>query len=698
MGPGIGRAPTEGSFRALLSDASRSVSGPSLESALGLAPGSLFSARGSCNASLPPSQQVVEGSAIVQTFTTGGGQNLAFDASFLAEEARNGNLSYNDFAFVVLSGASSVIFDTFSPMGIGLNLNIPLINLNVPFEAGYQTFVYDVSAPGNDSIDFGVVDVKGPHVNTVLRVDNLRFVPEPPIDPPTAGTPRVRPDRRHLGRAQALGAVAESPRRAPCFPPFREPDRIWSGLWSRCAPTPRVLPIRRPADPLRPGGRMRRTARWLALMAVLGGLVIGLPEARAAEERPERYNLILISIDTLRADRLGSYGYDRDTSPRIDAFARKGALFENAVAESGWTLPSHVTMLSGLYPSTHGVVHPALKPNPQTALLAELLRGAGYRTIGLTEGGYVGAEYGFDRGFEAFDDADDGLKAILPRALRRIRDLGDGDRYFLFVQTYDVHCPYAPAKGYAGRFQSEGAEFIETRGRCGNPDFNEMSLSDGQVRFLSDRYDDSIREADGTLGEFLEQLETRGALANTAVVITSDHGEEFKEHGQIGHERTLYREVLSIPLIIVAPGIAPTRIAHQTGLVDLAPTVLTLLGIPVPEDMEGKSLVSLLGGGDPKDRDGARVSELSWQRPLRSVMTPELHLILDLGSDRALLFSPGEDPREARDIAGRHPKEVTALRGVLELYTKERRTRSAAMIDAVPEELRERLRALGYLQ
>lgn len=444
---------------------------------------------------------------------------------------------------------------------------------------------------------------------------------------------------------------------------------------------------------------MRRTARWLALTVVIGcAIFVGLSEARAAEEGPGSYNLILISIDTLRADRLGSYGYDRDTSPRIDAFARKGALFENAVAESGWTLPSHVTMLSGLYPSTHGVTHPALKPNSQTALLAELLGGAGYRTIGYTEGGYVSAEYGFDRGFESFDEADRSLKAVLSGALGQIRDLGDANRFFLFVQTYDVHCPYAPAKGYAGGFQSEGAEFIETRGRCGNPHFNGIPLSDGQVRFLSDRYDDSIREADDALGDFLEQLEAGGALTDTVVVITSDHGEEFKEHGQIGHERTLYREALSIPLVIVAPGIAPRRIAHSTGLVDLAPTLLTLLGIPVPEDMEGRSLVSLLGGGPPKDREEARVSELSWQRPLRSVMTPEFHLILDLESEQALLFSPREDPKEARDIAGRHPEEVGALRAVLEGYAKARRTRRAATLDEVPEEVKERLRALGYLQ
>jgi hypothetical protein len=186
VGSEIGRAPTEGSFQALLSNARFSVSGAVLESALGLAPGSLFAACGNCDPGLPPSQQVTEGSAITQTFTTGGGQQLAFDASFITEEARNGSASINDFAFFVLSGATDVIFDTFSPMEVGLNLSIPAIGVNTPYEASYQTFVYDVSAPGTYSIAFGVVDVKDVYVNTVLLVDNLRFVPEPPIDPPTA--------------------------------------------------------------------------------------------------------------------------------------------------------------------------------------------------------------------------------------------------------------------------------------------------------------------------------------------------------------------------------------------------------------------------------------------------------------------------------------------------------------------------------
>jgi arylsulfatase A-like enzyme len=459
--------------------------------------------------------------------------------------------------------------------------------------------------------------------------------------------------------------------------------------------------IARTAERLGPGGRLRRTAPWLACIAAVAGpagLSGDLPDARADAEPTGRLNLIVISIDTLRSDRLGSYGYARDTSPRLDAFARRGAVYENAVAESGWTLPSHVSMLSGLYPSTHGVVDPAVKPNRRTALLAELLRGAGYRTLGFTDGGYVGTEYGFDRGFESFDDSDGELQATLSQALQRIGVLAGGERYFLFVHTYDVHCPYAPSKGYAGRFQSEGAQFIETRGRCGNPHFNGMSLAEGQVRFLSDRYDDSIREADAALGGFFEQLEKSGALADTVVVITSDHGEEFEEHGQIGHERTLYREALAIPLIIVAPGVAPARIAAPAGLVDIAPTVLTLLGVPVPEDMEGGSLVSPPGGGAAKVRAGARVSELSWQVRLRSVMTPELHLILDLDSERAQLFEPRADPREARDVAGRRPQELKELRGVLDRYASERRPRKPATLDEVPDELTEQLRALGYVE
>jgi arylsulfatase A-like enzyme len=260
-----------------------------------------------------------------------------------------------------------------------------------------------------------------------------------------------------------------------------------------------------------------------------------------------RYNLVIVSIDTLRADRVGAYGYERETTPRLDAFAARGALFEHVVAECSSTQPSHLTMLSGLYPSTHGVVQPSLLPGPHTRLLAQMLREAGYRTLGMTDGGYVDAQRGFSRGFEVFDDREKGLAAALGASLEAMAGYGEGERFFHFLHTYDVHCPYDPDPAFARMFRSADSQFVQTTGRCGNPDYNAMRLSSGQVELLSNRYDASIREADASLGAYLAELESRGRLQNTIVVVTSDHGEEFNEHGQIGHERSLYRELLLVP-------------------------------------------------------------------------------------------------------------------------------------------------------
>jgi arylsulfatase A-like enzyme len=410
------------------------------------------------------------------------------------------------------------------------------------------------------------------------------------------------------------------------------------------------------------------------------------------------HGVILISIDTLRADRLGAYGYARDTSPALDVLARTGALFERVVAESSWTLPSHVTLLSGLEPASHGVSRPIERPAPEVRLLAEVLRDSGYRTLGLTDGVYLGAAYGFGRGFDAFDDADKGLAKSLERAESWLSELPEREPFFVFLHTYDVHCPYAPSPGYAARFRSEDAEFVETEGRCGNPHFNAMDLSPGQTRHLSDHYDASIREADDQLGAFLARLAPKGVLEHAVLVVTSDHGEEFGEHGRIGHERTLYREALLVPLIVVGPGVPRTRVRAAVGLADVVPTILDLVGIRAPEPVDGRSLVPLMRGAPAQGADGdPRVSELAWQLRLRSILTDELHLILDVRTGEPLLFSVVDDPLETRNLAPLHPDRVETLRALLERHEATARPRRAAPLERLPPAQAEQLRRLGYV-
>jgi arylsulfatase A-like enzyme len=451
-----------------------------------------------------------------------------------------------------------------------------------------------------------------------------------------------------------------------------------------------------------PSGATRGQRQFALIFALV---VLGLAGAIwIARSGTHPVSLILISIDTLRADRVGCYGYARGTSPAIDSLAARGALFQNVVAECSWTLPSHVTMLSGVPPSTHGANGPQSAPGPETRLLAEILREAGYRTIALTDGGYLSAANGLARGFEVFIQRRRGLPKILRDAREHLGRLRPDEPYFLFLHTYDVHCPYTPSEPYASQFASTDAESIETEDRCGDSHFNAMTLSEGQVRYLSDRYDASIREADAHLGEFFAFLDSTGRLDNTVLVVTSDHGEEFWEHGRIGHKGTLYREVLMVPLVVSGPDVRPARVDAQVGLVDLAPTLLDLLGLPIPEDVEGSSLVPLMkGSGQGRGRPAgvaqeARVSEIDWPIALRSVTTPDRHLIVDRAGGKSELYAPRDDPAEGHDLAAASPTDVATLSAILDDYARTHRPRAAEAAEPLTAEQVEELQNLGYVK
>lgn len=409
-----------------------------------------------------------------------------------------------------------------------------------------------------------------------------------------------------------------------------------------------------------------------------------------------RYNVILISVDTLRADRLGTYGYGRNTSPNIDRWSEGAVVFDAAVAESSWTLPSHVTMLSGLLPRSHSTVLPDLRPGASVVSLAEIFAQAGYRTIGLTDGGYLVSAHGFDRGFEKFNSKKSTFDVTLKRAISAIESLGEDDRFFLFLHTYDIHCPYHPAESYRDVFISEDAEFVETEDRCGNPDFNSQDLTEGQVRYLSDSYDASIRELDDRLAHFIDNLRSLGLVEHTVIILTSDHGEEFGEHGQIGHERTLFRESLMVPLIVSAPGLKPGRIDDFAGLVDIAPTALDLAEVETNLKFDGRSLVATAPSHISSPAK-SRISDLSWQAKLRSVMTTDWHLILDLETRQQSLYSVPNDPRESQDLADEEPDAVGELMEVLRLYQSTTDPHPAETIGPQDAEQLKNLRALGYI-
>jgi len=245
-------------------------------------------------------------------------------------------------------------------------------------------------------------------------------------------------------------------------------------------------------------------------------------------------------------------------------------------------------------------------------------------------------------------------------------------------------------------FQTRPPEdHIDTVGKCGNPHYNNMALTAGQAAFLSDTYDAGIRFADDCLGSFVKYLESRNAFRNTVLVIVSDHGEEFKEHGKIGHERTLYMECLRVATIFVAPGLTPRVVQETTGLVDVMPTILELLSTGT-QDIQGKSLLPLMRGASEGWKPKMIVSELDRHLLLRSISDGVFHLIIDLRAGRRELFNIKDDPGEHTNLAATQPEKVDRFEELLQAYIDSARGEHAPAKAEPDSEHLKRLRSLGY--
>ncbi len=338
---------------------------------------------------------------------------------------------------------------------------------------------------------------------------------------------------------------------------------------------------------------------FFAVAAVAAGLL-----ACAAPESPlpGTRGYLLISIDTLRADHLGCYGYRRDTSPFIDSLAARGALFENAFVQLPGTLPSHMSIFTGLYPAEHGVLPPAGVLSPEIETLPEVFRRAGFRTAGHSEGGYVHGGYGFARGFEEFSHEARKIESDVERTLERglafLRRLGDDEPFFLFLHTYVVHDPYFPADEYLARFwqRPAPATFPATGPNLAAVNRGEKTLSPEALEYFRAAYDASIRYADDVLRRFFAELQALGLAQDLTVILTSDHGEEFLDHGKLAHEQ-IYPENLHVPLIVLHPALEESRrIPAVVESIDIAPTFYRLAGLEPSAPISGQSLLPLVAG------------------------------------------------------------------------------------------------------
>jgi len=324
------------------------------------------------------------------------------------------------------------------------------------------------------------------------------------------------------------------------------------------------------------------------------------PRATAGTEPDRPPNIVLISIDSLRADRLGCYGNARPVSPTIDRLAATGLRFTDAVATSPWTLPSHMSMLTGLDALEHGV-QTELDRLPQgVATVAEVLREHGYQTAGIVSETLVGRTFGFARGFDTFDDTtavaamsaldEETAPVVTDLALRQLDGFAAAP-FFLFLHYWDVHYDYLAPEPYRTMFDTEYAGTVDARDFIHNESIN-AHMPARDVEHLLALYDGEIRWVDDHLAQVVARLESSAQTDETVLIITSDHGDEFFEHGGKGHGITLYREVMQVPLIISGAGVANDTVAAPVSLVDIAATIYDLAGVdPSAKPRSSRSLL-----------------------------------------------------------------------------------------------------------
>ena len=460
--------------------------------------------------------------------------------------------------------------------------------------------------------------------------------------------------------------------------------------------------------------------RSLLVSPLYVSLALALCSCRSAAPPP---SVLLISIDTLRADHLSSYGYHRPTTPVLDSLAAEGVRFSGAFSASSWTLPSHMSMLTSRYPQGHGAERENQALNPGVLTLAQVLSGSGVRTGAVVSWFYVSARYGFDRGFDDFVEllpASEDLGAyrkaedVVDRAIEWLGGQSKARPFFLFVHLFDPHMDYSPPPPHDATFPGGSGGNVEGTYASLQPYIKGLH-PDPQRIAPADRdavvalYDGEIHYADAQVGRLLQALSDLSLDRDTMIIVTSDHGEEFDDHGSMeGHQWTLYDEVLHVPLIIRAPaGPRGEVVDTLVETLDIAPTILEYLELPPPPEFQGHSLWPLMSGesGDADRLAYSKTEQFNSKQSVRSSTHKLIHTF-DTGTNAfGFPITPGfelydlrDDPREQRNIFSRDAQVAQDLQRALFRWLATGEALGPSGEVEFSEEERRRLRALGYLQ
>jgi arylsulfatase len=458
---------------------------------------------------------------------------------------------------------------------------------------------------------------------------------------------------------------------------------------------------------------------------------------------PEASGIVLVVSDTLRRDRVGVHG--GTTTPAFDTFAREHLLFTRASSQAPWTKPSVATLFTGLLPARHGVLEDPRLPGRRTAsgareadvlpasltTLAEVLRGAGFRTAGFVSNPWMGRAFGFAQGFDVYDDSfahfDAAGTLVTQRGLEWLAEVPPGERFFLYLHYIDAHHPYGaltPEEVYAAspRLQADmrpvPPQALEALADLRTPEQSRLLLATGarpSLALLETAYDRGVVEFDRAFGALLAGLRARADWPHTALIATSDHGEAFYERGYGNHARALHEDELAIPLALRLPGVTATPgvSSCDVGLLDLLPTLCDAQGLACPAS-DGRSLFAAEAPEGPRTLLAEGVPGLPAHRAARSgrfklIYQPSGPLGPDLARDgergRTRPFSLYDlelDPGERRDLLAESPRPPEAEAAFERLRDALEQAAGAAAL-APPErapidaETEQRLEALGYL-
>lgn len=444
-------------------------------------------------------------------------------------------------------------------------------------------------------------------------------------------------------------------------------------------------------------------------------------------------NVVFITIDSLRADHTACLDYRRAVDPRLRELCERGTKFQQAVANGPNTTASFPSILTGAHSLTYGPYGVCGEGSP---FFARALKRAGYQTVGYHSNPYLGAEQNYPTGFDIFNDAVEGDKpvailketadSLLPtdsrlyRLLRRgwhyfsmntdnaayaraetisnnLIDLVENDNqtdkpFFAWLHYMDAHYPFQPPSDVVAELTGSPLSTRRVVNLNGKMHERPSEMTDEDIEDLIALYDAEIRYTDSQIGRVLDTLEECDILDDTIVVITADHGEAFGEHDKFGHHPYPHEELVRVPLVIAGPGIDATTVDQQVSLIDLAPTLLDLLGVTVPDTMEGRSFSPVLHGNPIDDRTSMTISDGG---TVYGIRTDRWKYITRVDETETYLYDLGTDPAETDEIHVDHPEVTDRFESIISTYRKRIDTGEQATVDYDPE-IEQRLADLGY--